>query len=114
DSRGGGRGGGWQRGRAPARARGGDAAMTWLALTLAALGLFAQEAPEATPEEAVETPEPELIRVLVLHATREGRDAVSLDPTLAPLREWLSELPYDTFREAGFHEVEAPYGEDTG
>ena len=86
--------------------------MTLLSMTLAVIGLFAQEAPEAP--EAGASPESEVIRVLVLHATSEGREAVSLDPTLAPMRAWLSELPYDTFREAGFHEVEAPYGVDTG
>ncbi len=61
----------------------------------------------------VTTPEdPERIRVLAIHATNEGRAVTSSDPTLAPVQEFLDTLPYDTFRELSFHELNIAYGED--
>ena len=76
--------------------------------TVVILALLGQADPGDAPSS-----EPELIRVLAIHATSEGRASMKFDPTLAPLREYLTELPYDTFREVKFGEVEAPYGVDT-
>lgn len=81
------------------------------AYLMALLALLGQADPPPDPEGAAPA-EPELLRVLAIHGTNMGRAVAAFDPTLAALETYLAELPWDTFREAGFHELEAEYGVD--
>ena len=87
------------------------------AATLVLLGLIGQEAPEGAAPDAPAAPEtlaaPELVRILAIRATREERATPHFDPSLEPLEEYLSALPWNAFREYRFEEVEAPYGVET-
>lgn len=78
-------------------------------LSVLLLGLLGQDAPEDAPPPQP----PEILRVLAVHATNMGRTETFLEPALFQLEEYLSELPYDTFREAVYEQVEAAYGEAT-
>lgn len=82
--------------------------MRMAALALGLIGLLGQAEPEGGSP-----PAPEVIRVLAIHATNEGRQVPYLGPTLSPLEEYLTALPFDTFREAGYKQVDAPYNVDT-
>ena len=82
--------------------------MRWMIAAAVALLLSGQkELPSTAPET------PERIRILAVHATNEGRVAPEMDPTLAPAAAFLETLPFDTFREVAFHDLETPYGEET-
>lgn len=82
--------------------------MSLLAMAIVLSGLIGQG-----KTEAAKPAEQESVRVLVIHATDTGRGSLSFDPTLSPLQSLFEGLPYDTFREAGFHEVAVPYGAET-
>ncbi len=81
--------------------------MRLLAATLIALCLLGQKELEPTTPE-----EPERIRLLAIHGTDEGRSTMESDPSLAPVRDFLDTLPYDTYREVAYHEISIPYGEE--
>jgi hypothetical protein len=81
--------------------------MPMISTLLVVVALLGQE----TPQEGA-PPGPEVFRLLTIHAQQEGRGQKVFDPTLSSLEEYLEKLPYDTFRETGFHELEAPYGAD--
>lgn len=85
------------------------------AATLVLLGLIGQEAPEGAAPETPAAPAlaPERVRILAIRATSEQRATPHFDPSLEPLENYLSALPWNTFREYRFEEVEAPYGVET-
>ena len=82
--------------------------MNTLLAVVALLGLLGQESPEVAPASA-----PEVIRVRAISGYDTGRGTVELDPELAPLADYLADLGYDTYRSLGFHEVSAPFGQET-
>lgn len=84
--------------------------MRWLVAILMGIALSGQAPPETGTPDVPEAPE--RIRVLAIHATSEGRDRPSVDPTLTSVSAFLEELPYDTFREASFHDFTVAYGEE--
>lgn len=82
--------------------------MNVIVTALLVLSLWGQkELDPSTPDT------PERIRVLAIHATNVVEEESAMDPTLAPLRDLLESMPFNTFREIAFRDVTVPYGVDT-
>lgn len=70
----------------------------------------------AVPEQAngapgQESAPPEVqVQMVAIQATREGRNEPDLDKDLDPLKEVLSELPFDTFRKVAMDQKPCPVG----
>jgi len=75
-----------------------------------AIGLFAALMAQTDLESAAPLP-PERIRILAIWATGEAGAEMEFDAGLAPVQDFLETLPFSDFRELGFHDLEAPYGE---
>lgn len=64
------------------------------------------------PVEPPELPEAETVRVLAIQVREVTGGTRHVDPSLEPMQELLAKVPGNHFSELGFHEVEAPYGQD--
>jgi hypothetical protein len=82
--------------------------MSRFALLFACLSLLGQAPEETTPPEA------EVVRVLAVQVRDVSGAARHVDPSLESIQELLAKVPGNHFKEIGFHEFDAPYGEDAG
>lgn len=64
------------------------------------------------PVEPPELPEAETVHVLAIQVREVTGGTRHVDPSLESLQELLTKVPGNHFSEIGFHEVEAPYGQD--
>lgn len=74
------------------------------------LGLFSLLGQEATKPAAPTTSE--VVRVLSIQARQVDGAARYLDPSLAPVRSLLEQVPGNHFKEIGFHEIKVAYGQE--
>lgn len=65
-------------------------------------------------EETATVPKSEVVRVLAIRVEDVAGAARHVEPSLEGVQEILAKVPGNRFTEMGFHEFDAPYGEDTG
>jgi hypothetical protein len=82
--------------------------MNRCALLFAVLSIFGQ-----APEENATQPEAEVVRVLAVQVRDIAGASPHVDPSLESIQALLEKVPGNHFTELGFHEFDAPYGEDT-
>lgn len=82
--------------------------MSRYALLFALMSLLGQ-----APEESATTPAAEVVRVLAIQVREVAGATRHVDPSLEGIQELLAKVPGNHFTEIGFHEFDAPYGEDT-
>lgn len=77
-------------------------------LLLSLLALLGQ-----APAETTVPSTPEVVRVLAVQVRQVDGAARLVAPSLEPIRALLEKVPGNLFTEIGFHELQAPYGEES-